>query len=167
MRGEERREFQRLQLDPPIPGTFGATAVSLIEVGVLGCRFHHGEPLTDETGELRFSHYGEEIAMKCEVVRTNDSQHAKYPGSGLESGIRFLAAIGESGDRLRTMLADLVSKELNLRRNTPIDSKPIDGDKTVRGTDAQYLSYRFENGIWQRRRILLPEQPANGFTTET
>ncbi len=164
MRGEERREFQRLQLDPPIPGTFSATAVSLIEVGVLGCRFHHGEPLTDETGELRFSHYGEEIAMKCEVVRTNDSQHAKYPGSGLESGIRFLAAIGESGDRLRTMLADLVSKELNLRRNTPIDSNPIDGDKTVRGTDAQYLSYRFENGIWQRRRIFLPEQPSNGFT---
>jgi hypothetical protein len=164
MRGEERREFQRLQLDPPIPGTFSATAVSIMEVGVLGSRIHHGEPLGAESGELRFSHYGDEIAMKCEVVRTMDSQQAKYPGSGLESGIRFVAAIDDSGDRLRTMLADMVSKELNLRRNTPIDSKPIDGDNTVRGTDAQFLSYRFENGIWKRRRIFLPEQPANGFT---
>src|SRR2546430_14075461 len=89
MRGEERREFQRLQLDPPIPGTFSATAVSLIEVGVLGCRFHHGEPLTDETGELRFWHYGDEIALKCEVVRLKVSQHAKNHCSGIESRIAF------------------------------------------------------------------------------
>lgn len=165
MAGAERREFQRLTLDPSVPGTFGTTAVSLMEVGVLGSRIHHGAALTEQYGELRFSHNGEEIAMKCEVIRSIASQQSKYPGSGVESGIRFLAAIGESGDRLRTMLGELVSRELKLRHNTPVNDKnAIDGDKTIRGKDAQFVCYRFDNNAWSKRRIFLPEQPANGFT---
>jgi hypothetical protein len=164
MAGAERREFQRLTLDPPVPGTFGTTAVSLMEVGVLGSRIHHAAPISEQYGELRFSHGGDEIAMKCEVIRSTPSQQSKYPGSGVESGIRFLAAIGESGDRLRNMLADLVSHELKLRRATPVHDKTIDGDKTIRGKDAQFIAYRFDNNSWSKRRVFLPEQPANGFT---
>ena len=163
---EERREFQRLRLDPPIPGTLGTTAVSIIEVGVLGARVHHAEPLDQKEGELRFSHRDEEIGLRCEVVRSMESQSAKYADSGYESGLRFLAAIGESGDRLRAMLGDLVTREMQNRRAMPIESfgDPVDGDKTVRGVDAEYLCYRLENGAWTRKRIFLPEQPAVGFT---
>lgn len=165
MAGQERREFQRLTLDPPVPGTFGTNAVSIVEVGVLGSRIHHADAIDQKNAELRFSFNGEEIAMKCEVVRTIPSQQARYPGSGVESGVRFLAAMGESGDRLRTMLADLVSRELNLRRNTPAQlPSGIDGDKTIRGKDAQFVCYRFDNNAWGKRRVFLPEQPSNGFT---
>jgi hypothetical protein len=164
MAGAERREFQRLTLDPSVPGTFGTTAVSLMEVGVLGSRIHHAAPLGEQYGELRFSHGSDEIAMKCEVIRSVPSQQAKYPGSGVESGLRFLAAIGESGDRLRNMLAELVSRELKLRRHTPVHDKSIDGDKTIRGKDAQFLCYRLDNDTWSKRRVFLPEQPQNGFT---
>ena len=45
MRPEERREFQRLTLTPPIPGTLGTTAVSILEIGVLGARLHHADAL--------------------------------------------------------------------------------------------------------------------------
>ncbi len=121
---------------------------------------------TRRSGELRFAYEGEEIALRCEVVRTIDSQNAKYPGSGLESGIRFVAALGESGDRLRNMLGSLVSRELEERRNMTLTGigLSIDGDRTVRGTDAGFLSYRFENGAWHRRRIFMAEQPPVGFT---
>jgi hypothetical protein len=164
--GEERREFQRLELDPPVPGTFGTTAVSILEVGVLGGRLHHATPLDVTYADLRFSFEGNEIGMKCEVIRTTPSRDAKYPGSGLESGVRFLAAIAESGDHLRTMLGRLVLKALEGRRSTPAAefAKQIDGDKTVRGTDAGFLCYRLENGVWRRRRVFLPEQPPTGFT---
>jgi hypothetical protein len=163
--GHERREFQRLTLEASVPGTFGTTAVTIMEAGVLGARIHHADPLDEKHAELRFSYNGEEIAMKCEVVRTITSQEAKYPGSGVESGLRFLAAIGESGDRLRTMLGEMVSRELRLRRNTPLEGDvAIDGDKTVRGKDAQFLAYRFDNGVWHKRRVFLPEQPSVGFT---
>ena len=161
--GQERREFQRLTLESPVPGTFGATAVSIMEAGVLGARVQHATPLDEQYADLRFSYNGEEIAMKCEVVRSIEAQ-SKYPGSGVESGLRFLAAIGESGDRLRNMLGELVSRELKLRRLTPHGGTPIDGDKTVRGKDAQFLSYRFDGGAWYKRRVFLPEQPAVGFT---
>ncbi len=164
--GEERREFQRLHLEPPIPGTLDTCAVSILEVGVLGARVHHASPLEGKAGDLRFSYDDEEIGLRCDVVRTSESQDAKYPGSGLESGLRFQAAIGASGDRLRAMLGTLVTLEMQHRAAMPVESfgQPIDGDKTVRGTDAAYMCYRFENGVWNRHRIFLPEQPPIGFT---
>src|SRR5437762_1547977 len=134
LRPEERREFQRLHVAPPIPGTLGATAVSILEIGVLGARLQHSGELDQQYLDLRFSHGGNEIDMKCEVIRTMPGQ-SRYPGAGVESGVRFVAAIGESGDRLRDMLGELVTRELNAQRTspgTPIAPPTVDGDKTVR-----------------------------------
>jgi hypothetical protein len=161
---DERREFQRLNLDPPIPGTFATTAVSVLEIGVLGARVQHAQPLEPSVGELRFSDGDKEIALRCEVVRTiaSDSQ---YPDAGQQSGIRFTAAVGASGDYLREMLARLVTEELDKSRKglSQLESQ-IDGDKTIRGKDAAYLSYRFDGTHWEKKRIFLPEQPPVGFT---
>ena len=41
--------------------------------------------------------------MKCEIVRANTESR----NSERESAVRFLAAIGESGDRLRESFPDL------------------------------------------------------------
>lgn len=164
--GQERREFQRLELTPPVPGTLGTTAISVLEVGVLGARVHHAEPFDAKFADLRFSFEGDEIGMKCEVVRTIPNR-SKYPESGLESGLRFIAAIDDSGDRLRAMLALLVVKAFDDRQDATgtIAARAVDGDKTVRGLDAQFLSYRLDDkGAWQRRRVFLPEQPPVGFT---
>jgi hypothetical protein len=160
---EERREFQRLLLDPPLPATLGTTPVSVMEIGVLGARILHGAPLEDEPYELHFSWNDADVGMKCSVVRTFTGRDAH---GGLQSGVRFLAAIGDSGDHLRRMLAELVVRALESRRGggDVQTSSVIDGDKTVRGADAAYLCYRFENGTWSRRRVFLPEQPASGFT---
>lgn len=160
---EERREFQRLRLDPPISGTLGNTPVTILEIGVLGARVHHVDPIEQKDAALRFTHRDQKIDLRCEIVR---SLEARSASGGFESGLRFLAAIGESGDRLRAMLGDLVTREMQNRRAMPIESfgQPVDGDKTVRGVDAEYLCYRLENGAWTRKRIFLPEQPAAGFT---
>jgi len=160
---EERREFQRLLLDPPLPATLGATPVSIMEMGVLGARVLHGAPFDEEHADLRFSWNEHEIAMQCSVVRTFSGRDAH---GGLQSGVRLLAAIGDSGDRLREMLAALVVQALEKRRGDSgvHPSTAIDGDKTVRGRDAAFLCYRLEDGAWHRRRVFLPEQPASGFT---
>jgi hypothetical protein len=163
-RPDERREFQRLNLEPPIPGTLGTNAVSILEIGVLGARVQHSASIDDAESELRFSYREHEIALRCEVVRTMDGD-SQYPDAGLQSGIRFVAALGESGDRLREMLAELVQLELDKTRKGRLALQhEIDGDKTVRGKDAAYLSYRLEGGSWNKRRVFLPEQPAVGFT---
>ncbi|HYO78642.1 MAG TPA: hypothetical protein VE010_19435 [Thermoanaerobaculia bacterium] len=165
-KGEERREFQRLSLDAPVPGTFGGSAVVLVEAGVLGARIQHAAPLDVTRGELSFSHGGNEIVMRCEVVRTFGDL-ARKPDAGLMSGLRFVAAIGDSGDHLRAMLAQLVVKALEHRYDaseTRLRLRTVDGDRTVRGVDAQFVSYRLENGAWRKRPVFLPEQPAAGFT---
>ena len=154
---QERREFQRLRLDPPLSGTLVATDVLIVEIGILGARVQHDAPFPVDRGELRFDFHGEQLSMRCEIVRT----------IGRESGVRFTAAVGESGDRLRQMLAELVHFELERRHNDTLVAKPpqvVDGDRTIRGTDAAYVTYRLENNIWTRRRVFLPEQPPAGFT---
>ena len=157
LRPEERREFQRLQLKHPLPATLGGAQAKLLEIGILGARLEHADPVTSDFAELRFN----DVAMKCELVRRN-----KPTPAGLESAVRFLAAMGDSGDRLRDFLAGLVMHELDFRRTHPgsVEVQTVDGDVTVRGSDAGFVCYRFENGSWTRRRVFLPEQPAVGFT---
>jgi len=161
LKGEERREFQRLHLDVPVNGTFASTPVAVAEVGILGARLHHDALLPADRGELRFTIDGHDIAMRCDVVRTFEI------AGGLASGLRFLAAIGDSGDHLRAMLARLVARALQERHDssaTRLRIRAVDGDKTVRGIDAQFLSYRYSNNAWHKRNVFLPEQPSLGFT---
>lgn len=130
----------------------------LREVGVLGARMHHIEPLPSPRADLRFDHNGDEIVMRCEAVRNI---------APAETGVRFLAAVGESGDKLRAMLADLVEKALSERHEssaTKLQIRRVDGDKTIRGADALFVCYRLDKGNWSRRRLFLPEQPEAGFT---
>src|SRR5687768_9483806 len=153
-KGEERREFQRLRLDPPLPATFGGIAVTVVEIGVLGARVRHDGPLNLTGGDLRFRTETGDLLLRSEVVRLIPSESA--------TGVRFLAAVGDSGDRLRAMLGSLVTRELENRRHpqpetlSPTTPATIDGDKTVRGQDAEYVAYRLESGAWQRRRVFLP-----------
>ena len=154
----ERREFQRLALNPAITGTLGISPVTIVEIGVLGARVHHDRPLNFNSGDLRFAYRADEIGMRCEVVRSINKN---------ESGVRFVAAIGDGGDKLRDMLAALVADAFESRRQVPrntINRLVVDGDRTVRGKDAGYLSFRLEEGAWKKRRVFLPEQPDTGFT---
>lgn len=163
---EERREFQRLRLTAPLTGTFGVSSVSIVELGILGARIQHEGDLAPR-GELRFESGGNEVTMRCEVVRTIEADQFRFPGARFISGMRFLAAVGESGDELRAVLARLVTSALEGRHDssaTRIRLRSVDGDKTVRGVDAQFVAFRFEHGTWRKRPVFLPEQPALGFT---
>jgi hypothetical protein len=161
--GDERREFQRLELDPSIPGALGPASVEVTEIGVLGARVHHTDPLDGQRLDLHFIWANESISLSCDVVRTIQ----RPDGGSADSGLRFVSAHGDSGDHLRMMLGDLVTLEMQRRRNREpeeIDDLLVDGDRTVRGTEAGFLCYRFENGRWARRAVFLPEQPRIGFT---
>ena len=163
---DERREFQRLRLDNPVTGTFGTTPVVLVEAGVLGARIQHATRLDGSRGELRFSYRASELVMRCEVVRTSEIE-SPHDGIAFTSGVRFLAALGDSGDRLREMLAHLVTLTLERRYDTSpahLRLRHVDGDQMVRGTDAHFVTYRLENTGWRRRPVFLPEQPTAGFT---
>jgi hypothetical protein len=155
---DERREFQRLHLDPAVSATFNGAPVTIIEIGILGARIQHEQNPAATRADLRFDYDGAPIALRCEVMRTIDGT----------SGLRFLAALEDSGDRLRTMLAGAVESALRERPESSATRlqvrRMVDGDKTVRGADAHFITYRLEDGGWKRRHVFLPEQPGAGFT---
>lgn len=163
---EERREFQRLKLEMPIPGTLEHIPVFLFDVGVLGARLRHAMPIDLPSAELRFPWNGAELVMRCERVRTGRLASQSIAKISYESGVRFVAAVGESGDLLREMLSDLIRAEFSRRKTAThaIPAPVFDPDRVMHAKHASYLSYRFENATWQKRRVLLPEQPPTGFT---
>ncbi len=164
---DERREFQRLRLELPLPATLGENPVFIVEIGVLGARVRHGSLMDFTSAGLRFPSPAGEISLRCERVRTTRIASRSIDAISHESGLRFIAAVGESGDRLRLLLTDLVTHELTARRSAPPPPavpSTIDADRILRARDAGYLCYTLSQGNWQKRRVLLPEQPIDGFT---
>ena len=89
MKPEERREFQRLELRPPIPGTLGAIPVSILEIGVLGARVQHAANLDDKYIDLRFSYGGNEV----EYGKTVRHAKMKFGPSLLQFLVRRLGGL--------------------------------------------------------------------------
>src|SRR5688572_3793561 len=84
----ERRQFQRLPLDGVVDARLNEIAVRILELGVVGARLQHSEPLPDgSTLTLQFESDGEEVAMECVVIRSTRS----LPGM-FETGVRFSRA---------------------------------------------------------------------------
>jgi hypothetical protein len=163
--GRERREFQRIPLQPSLPGYLDEVEVDVIEVGIPGARVEHLTQIFPAAiRTFRFSPEGTEIALECEVIR---SEVRASGGLTLyRSGLQFTHGVGSAGELLRKFLISLVAQQLEIRAELPsiVRSAKVDGDITVRGKDAGFISFRLENGTWRKKRLFLPEQPENGFT---
>ena len=159
----ERREFQRLMLEEPCPASFGDVDAKIIEIGVLGARLVHEEPVTEgEVRSLGFESDGKKAAMECQVVRT------RTPASGprYETGVRFLGAIGESDATVRSLLQDTANRMLERLYSSLRDPGDVefDDDDTLRGREAGFVTYYMQDGEWHKKYSMLPDQPESGFT---
>jgi sigma-B regulation protein RsbU (phosphoserine phosphatase) len=111
-RAQERRNGERIMLSPPLRARIAGAEVHLVDVGLLGARLHSDAPIpVDGSTTLRFEWDEEEIAIDCNVVRSDlqPSIEAASPNI-FESGVRF-APQGESGARLSRMLDSLAERE--------------------------------------------------------
>jgi sigma-B regulation protein RsbU (phosphoserine phosphatase) len=96
MPDEDRRRSERLTLPSPIPGRVAENPVRIVDIGILGTRIEHDEPLMAGPHTLHFAWDGEEIEIDCTIVRSESSPTAFY------SGLQF-------DDRNRMLLARIVS----------------------------------------------------------
>ncbi|HUO84765.1 MAG TPA: hypothetical protein VM534_06580 [Thermoanaerobaculia bacterium] len=163
----ERREFQRLHLERPIPGRFGDRDVQILEMGVLGARLSHTDPIPEgEAGILRFEWEDTSVALESKVVR--NVSHAPAPegqAAIYQSGLRFTTAIGESDNALRRLLASHVRQILQERKDISGSSPVIDdGEETLTDKSAPFVTYYMSEGEWHKRPALVPDQPLSGFT---
>jgi sigma-B regulation protein RsbU (phosphoserine phosphatase) len=100
MLDQDRRRAERLLLPSPIPGRVAESAVRIVDIGLLGTRIEHDEPLTAGPQTLQFQWDGEEIEVDCTLLRTEPLDAAFH--SGLQFSDRDRIVVG----RIVSTLAD-------------------------------------------------------------
>jgi phosphoserine phosphatase RsbU/P len=100
MLDEDRRRTERLLLPAPISARMAEHAVRIVDIGLLGTRIEHDEPIVVGPHTLRFQWDGEEIVVDCTVLRSERSQAAFH--SGLQFSDRDRPLVG----RIVSTLAD-------------------------------------------------------------
>jgi sigma-B regulation protein RsbU (phosphoserine phosphatase) len=98
---QERRRVERLLLTPPIDARVQERTVRLVDIGELGTRIEHEEPLiVGGPHKLRFRWDGEEIVVDCTVV------HSEKNGRAFSSGVQWAGRTPESLKRVVSSVAD-------------------------------------------------------------
>jgi sigma-B regulation protein RsbU (phosphoserine phosphatase) len=97
MLDQDRRRAERLLLPSPIAGRLSEREVRIVDIGIMGTRIEHDEPLLVGPHTLRFDWDGEEITVDCTVLRSERSE------SAFRSGLQF-------SDRDRPLVGRIVSK---------------------------------------------------------
>lgn len=100
MLNQERRRVERLLLTAPLDGRVAERPVRIVDIGLLGTRIEHDEPLVAGPNTLRFEWDGEEIVVDCTVVRTEQLQTSFASGVVFEDVHRPLVG------RIVTTLAE-------------------------------------------------------------
>lgn len=155
---EERREHHRLNLVRPLDGWFGDWSVRFVDVSASGALIECDEPIPDDArGLLRFYWRGEEVEMMAETVLRDDQR----------TSLAFL----EQHEVLDRLLADSARELLGAQEANATGAREqnrLDGEATLTAASSTisfgWVAWSLEDGQWTRRRTLLPEQPADGFT---
>src|SRR5437899_8372238 len=98
---QERRRTERLLFVPPIDARAQNLPVHLVDIGVLGTRVEHEQPLAaGGPQKLHFRWDGEEVEVDCTVV------HSEFAGGRFSSGLSFTGIEPQSLRRVIDSLAD-------------------------------------------------------------
>jgi len=169
----DRREFQRLRLAKPILALMNGQNALILDIGVGGAYLeHYGAVASGSRFTLVFRWQGEDVEFVCEVAR---SEVVRTGGDGVSvvshTGVRFVAAQGDSETQLNDMMATFVGRVLAAQRANAA-AIPTDHDNFVlaqlggarRARTKGFVVYRFRNEKWTRTSSDSAKQPADGFT---
>lgn len=156
---EERRGFQRLNLTKPVDGWFGDFSVMVVEVSANGAKIIHDDELpVGARALLRFSWRGEDLELLAEIARTE----------GARSGVRLI----DESEQLHRLIETSATELLRAQQANAMGDRAhnVVGDETLTAASAGaragsgFLQYHFTPGGWKCHRVLLPDQPDDGFT---
>lgn len=174
-RPQDRRQFQRFDLDTPIRGRLGPVEVFLVDIGVLGTLIEHDAPLeTSQTARLIFPWKNRSLELDSEVVYTSgsplsDPDHPERGARKRHSGLRFREAIGDSDERLRELIMDCANRALEPKEASAILEWKAKAQQTraAAGHEAAaigFLTYHFGRSGWKKTATDQSKQPPDGFT---
>lgn len=165
----DRRRAERVHLEEPIDAHVDVDDVVIIEVGLLGAKIEHNEPLPHDASRLSFFWRGEEITYEIRVAHTDDFD-STLGGKLFRSGLEFISPVGKSDHTLREMLVVQVQRLIETQKANARGERSDDGVMFVRQevTDAtpesQYIVLRYIDNKWERFTSSSSQQPKDGLT---
>lgn len=159
---DERRQYQRLNLTKPLDGWFGDFSVVVVEVSANSAKIIHDDELPlGSRALLRFTWRGHDMELLAEIARNE----------GARSGIRFI----DETPQLQALIAQSATELLRAQEaNAGGDrERNVIGDETLTAASAGaggargYLQFQLTADGWKCKRVLLPDQPEDGFTVSS
>ena len=171
----DRRQFQRLRLSKPILARMDEENALILDVGMAGAFIeHYGAVQPGHLFRLAFQWQGEEIAYRCEIVRTTVVREPAGDGKSAlsHSGAHFLEPIGASAARLEEMITVYVGRLLAAQRANAAGREDDTAGATIlaglggarRKRTRGYITHRLRDNSWWRVPTDSPLQPQDGFT---
>jgi hypothetical protein len=159
-RPDDKRQFGRVRLDPPIAGDVSGLPVMLHDISVRGGWISHSGRLPQSARHrLRFRWHQSTITLAFAPVRSTLVRAGAY-----ETAFRIVDHL-ESMEALRELIADHVVHAINeqlanARGVPPMEMLPMAPAKTSRFRRMEFQG----EGKWRRHETTSPDQPFNGFT---
>lgn len=130
-------------LIPSLDGTVAGREVRMLDIGPMGTRVEHDQPLVGNAPlTLRFHWDEEPIEIECDIVRSDDHPHDPRERINIfRSGLHFLPPSPAVAARLRRMLDFLEQREELERLRTLVEaSKLINSSIDADGLFASILA---------------------------
>jgi phosphoserine phosphatase RsbU/P len=127
MASQERRQAERIILSPPLAGRLHDQDVRIIDIGPLGSRVEHPQPLTPSSPvRLSFQWAGDDIALDCMVARSDpEPQKGSGGRSVFHSGLEFQPPENGRLPQFRRMLSSLEEREEIVRLKTLVEASKL------------------------------------------
>lgn len=166
---DERRKYQRVTFARPVAGKLGSSRVFVVDVSISGARIaHQGELPKTQTHKVAFEWQGDTISFDCEVMRTEVDRPNSDPSKVVyQSGVRFVAAYGQSAALLRGLIAEHVMRALDEQKANARGIPPLATVFQSGIKDQSYVTYRYVRNQWVRTETKDSQQPLDGFTVSS
>ena len=159
---DERRQYQRLNLTKPLEGSLDGIAVRIVDVSAIGAQVELEDQTLPPRGKLRFRWRDQDVELQTQVVRSSEDR----------AGLNFV----EDDELLRKLIAEsasevLAAQQANMAGHRELNVISTDdiGEETLTAASAGlgakgWVMYTLAPEGWKRRKSMLPDQPADGFT---
>jgi len=164
----ERRKYQRVVMNRPLPGRLGSARIYVLDASLIGLRIAHQgtAPPAGSTCRVEFEWEGRLIELDCEVRRNALHKLAKDKNekSIYHAGVSIAGALGDSDAALREMVAAIVARALDEQKANArgVPAEAAQCFQTGKGTE--YVRCELIGDRWRRTETSRAEQPPNGFT---
>ena len=146
---------------------FAGTRARVLEISVVGLMIaHEGKIPPGTTHDLVLDWDGTALQFSCRVVRSTLWRLARAAGerSIYHSGLRILETVGDSGLRLRELLAERIIRALEEQKANARGIPPLAAYMYQPGKGELYRRCELVDGVWRKSETIRAQQPPNGFT---